>query len=337
MLPFFHFQPHGNRFQFRHAFGQPVGCDSQLQGCRCGHNAVLHRGRIYEWNGVTALKLALECIVDFRRQALRMRLYIHRGIGILARPCQQFALESRLRDAPGGQLVVHAIHDDTGFVEQSQFLPALFFHRGKVFLMRVAQVCQHADCRLDDFLQCQHLTRAADSRLEEAHLRVFLQKPDAQGYAYLRIVAPWAPDNDLVRGNQLIEPFLHNGLSVAARDTYNRDVILITMTFGQALQGLAGADHFQEIGLRVIHFIRKRNLFYDKVPHSAPIKVGYIIMSVIAFRLQCEKQSLFRETQRAAVRQQKGYVGVSMSKTTRTDERGNLFNSICHRSIPLIS
>src|SRR3712207_971773 len=151
--------------------------------------------------------------------------------------------------------------------------------------MGTAYVCKHAYRGLNKFLQRGHFPGLADSGLEDTYLCIFFQKSNAQRQTYLRIIAARAAGNEHVRRYQLIEPFLYNGLSIAAGNTYYGDVILITVALCQALQRFERTYHFQEIGFLKIGFIILRNPFHNKVPHTAAIKVGYIMMSIIAFRL----------------------------------------------------
>ena len=76
-----------------------------------------------------------------------------------------------------------------GIVEQEHLLAALLLHGAEVLLMGCAEVGKHGDGGLYDVAQGLHLSRLADARLEDAHLRVVVHEPNAQRHAYLRVVA----------------------------------------------------------------------------------------------------------------------------------------------------
>ncbi len=69
---------------------------------------------------------------------------------------------------------------------------------------------------------------------------------------------------------------------------------------------------------------------HHKITHPAAIKVGNIVMTVVAFGAQREKQSLFRKTQRAAIREYPPDISVGISYAPCPDERYYLLYAILH-------
>ena len=81
------------------------------------------------------------------------------------------------------------------------------------------------------------------------------------------------------RHEQLVKPFLYHGLSIAAGDTYDRNVKLIPMSFRQSLQGSEGGRDNEEIGIRIITYAICR--LNNEVSHASSVEIIYIVMAII--------------------------------------------------------
>ena len=160
--------------------------------------------------------------------------------------------------------------------------------------MGVRQTGQHANGGLYDVVQCHHLARLTDAGLEDAHLRLLIEQPHAEGHTYLRVIRAGRTYNFLRGQQQLVEPLLHHRLAVGARYAHDRDAELVTMTFGQSLQGSQRRRHLQVVGI-VMYGLR--HLLNDKCPHTTLVQLFYITMTVVTLRAQRKEQRLFRETQ----------------------------------------
>ena len=124
---------------------------------------------------------------------------------------------------------------------------------------------------------------------------------------------------------------LHDhGLAVGARDAHDGDVKLVAVSFRQSLQGFQCADDLQEVGSRIVGGIALGHAGNHEVSHASSVKLWNIVVPVVAFRLQGEKQSLLRETQRAAVGEQEAYAALAVAIASRANERGHFFDSVCH-------
>ena len=80
--------------------------------------------------------------------------------------------------------------------------------------MCVADECQHSDVGLDDASKSLHLTRFGDACLEHAHLTLLVKQPYGERHTNLRVVAARRTRHLQLRREELIEPLLHDGLSV---------------------------------------------------------------------------------------------------------------------------
>ena len=140
--------------------------------------------------------------------------------------------------------------------------------------MRPGDVGQDADGGLDDGLQRLHFARLGNARLDEGQLVLVVHPPDGQGDADLRIIAAGRTHRHAVGREQLVEPLLHHGLAVAARDAHHRNLETRPMVFGQLLQGFQRSGHHQVVGIRlqpfgaVLAHLLESLATDDKIAHS---------------------------------------------------------------------
>ena len=162
--------------------------------------------------------------------------------------------------------------------------------------MRPADIGQHTDSRTDNRLQGFHFTHFRNTGFEDSQFGMFVHHPYRQRHSDLRIIATRRTDDSLVRTQQLVKPFLHDGLSIASGYSDYGHLILFPMFPRKALQGFQHIAYHQKIHIgAVFHFFR--NLCNHKVIHTSRIQFRYVFMPVIAFGLQCEKKRFLRETQ----------------------------------------
>ena len=102
------------------------------------------------------------------------------------------------------------------------------------------------------------------------------------------------------------------------------------MAFGKALKGLKRKRHFQEVGVRIVFLPVSRKHLYHKAAHAAPVKVGYVLMTIVAFGTYCKEQCLLRKTKAAAVGKNPSYVAVALAITARAYKSCNFFNCVNH-------
>lgn len=77
---------------------------------------------------------------------------------------------------------------------------------------------------VQDSLQVLHFIGPGDSGFKDAQCVMILHLPDGQGHSNLRVIAGGVFCNLEVGRQQLVQPFLHDGFSVAARDADERNV-----------------------------------------------------------------------------------------------------------------
>ena len=147
--------------------------------------------------------------------------------------------------------------------------------------MGIAQRGEHTNGGLDDIAQCCHLTRLTDTCLEERHLTLCIQEPHTEGHTYLRVITTWGTGHHHRGREELIEPFLHHRPAIAACESYYGDIKLITMTFCQSLKCFQWTHHNEEVGIRIVIY-GLWQMTHHKIPHSTPIEVADIPVTVIA-------------------------------------------------------
>ena len=269
-----------------------------------------------------------------RRKPLPLHaLHEERSRAVAHRPREVLALVAYAAHHAVYHLVILTVDDGLRVVEEHHLLAALLLQRREVLLMRVANEREHGDVGLYDAAQSLHLARLADASLEHTHLALLVEQPYGERHAYLRVVAARRARHIHLRREQLVEPFLHDSLSVATRDAHNRYVVFLAVTLGESLQGDKRVLHFQEVCVGVCCVIVGRNILYNEVAHSAAVEVINVVVTVVASRFQSEEQCLLCETERSAVSKEEPDVGICCAKAVGSNERCYLFNSISHFSV----
>ena len=215
VLPFLHFQSHGNRFEVRHTLAELFGSDTQVQCCGSNRQRTLHRSLINE------------------------RQLIHRQ-QLVTSPTDALSLEVGTADTTAHEIIVGIVYDCLRIVEQLQFLHTFFLQRTEILLMRCTDRRQHANSRLDDVCQSRHLTRLTDASLKQAYLRLFVQQPNGQRHTDLRIETLGRTRHAMIGRQHLIEPLFDHRLTIRTRNTHHGNIKLITMALSQSLQGFKG-------------------------------------------------------------------------------------------------
>ena len=310
MLSFFHLQSHSHRCQ---TFEEILHLDTPTR-------QIIHHGS----HGPGIL---LRSLINERQFALP------RLVG--NRLAFQFA------DMSGYHRVVRRIEHHLSILEKLQLLLAFLIHRGKILLMRPADIRNHANRRLYDVAQRIHLSRLADTRLEDAHLRLLIKQPNRKRHANLRVIRTWRTGHHQIprliffrnhTRKHLIQPFLHDGLTVRARDTHDGNTELITMALSQPLQGLLRMEHLQEVPVRILHRIIRWHLLHHEASHSAVIQFIYIPVSIVSFTLQSEEQRFFRKTEAPAVSQQEAHVRGRVAIAVCSDQSSNFLYCVIHNA-----
>ena len=167
--------------------------------------------------------------------------------------------------------------------------------------MRIAQASKNPYGRLNHRLQSFHLSRLGNSGFKKSYFASLIQIPYGQRHSDLGIVAPRRTGDVLFRGQQLVKPLLDHGLPITSGYTHHRNVEGLAMTFGQALQSFQRTDHLQEIGIGTGCHVFRQTADHKRA-YPPAIKFGNITVPVVATAFQRKKQSIFRETQRTAIR-----------------------------------
>ena len=88
--------------------------------------------------------------------------------------------------------------------------------------------------------------------LYQGQIMLFIDLPDTQGYANLRIITPGTAYNLKTVFQQLVQPFFYDGFTIASGNAHNRQVKLPAMKDGERLQGPQAVLHQNKICLRKI-------------------------------------------------------------------------------------
>ncbi len=192
------------------------------------------------------------------------------------------------------------------------------------------EVREYGDRRLDDVAQGEHLTGLTDTCLEDADLRLIVHEPYRQRHTDLRVVGTRRACHEAVGREHLVQPLLDNGLAVGARDADDRDIELVAVTLGEALQSLEGVRHLEEVSLWEPLLVVIGNSRHHKVVNAAVVQTRDILVAVVALRLDGEEQRLLWETQRTAVGKQEADVGIRRTISACADEGGDFLNGISH-------
>ena len=165
---------------------------------------------------------------------------VERCVGVHHRPAEALAAKSHLLHTLAHEGVVAVEDKGLCIAEKAEFLPALLLDAGKVLLMGRTDIGHDAEGRLDDGAQGFHLTRLGDARFKQARLALLVEEPHAEGHTDLRIVGAGAAGDAQGGRQHLIEPFLHHGLAVAARDADDGQVVFFAVALSEALQSAQG-------------------------------------------------------------------------------------------------
>jgi hypothetical protein len=109
-----------------------------------------------------------------------------------------------------------------------------------------------------------------------------MQFPYRERHTNLRVVRARRAGDVHRRHKQLVKPFLNNCLAIAARDTYDRNIKLVTMTLCKSLEGCEGGRNDKEISIFPFLIRRDRvGAANAEVPYTPAMQVFYIVMSII--------------------------------------------------------
>ena len=251
---------------------------------------------------------------------------------VFPRPGYFPSTEQGLRYTAVYQVIVGIINHHITILEQGKLLHTLVRHGIKVLLMGTTDIRQDTDGGTDDAMQRFHFAHFGYARFENAQLRPFVHQPYGQGNTNLGVVAPRRPGDNAFRTKELIKPFFHHGLAVAARDADDRHIKPGTILFGQALQAFQRMGQLQEIGIGIVFQIL-RQVADHKIADTPFVQFRDVFMSVIPFCLQGEEESFLGKTQRTAICQNPINFGRIRSYTIGIQYFFYIFNRDSHNSI----
>ncbi len=135
-------------------------------------------------------------------------------------------------------------------LQEVELLAGLLAQIAEILVMRMAQIGDDADGGADDTLQPHHLPGLGDACLKQGQSMLGAKFPNRKRHAHLRVVALRASHNVHIGREQLMQPFLDDGLAIAACDAHHGDIGGRTLGCSNALQGSERIVHRKEDGIR---------------------------------------------------------------------------------------
>jgi hypothetical protein len=102
------------------------------------------------------------------------------------------------------------------------------------------------------------------------------------------------------------------------------------MALSQSLKGCKGVGHSQEVSLGIEGFEMIGYLFYYELTDTAVIQILNVAMTIVTLSLQGKKQSLFWEAEATAICEQPTNLCFGVSISSRTNKRGDFFDTVFH-------
>ena len=196
------------------------------------------------------------------------------------------------------------VDDNITIAEKVQFFDELLLLRLETCIVGCAYIGKNTDSRFDDGFEFLHLTRLADTCFEDGKITILVELPNAQRNTDLRIIASRRTNDIAERTQQLIKPFLDDGLSIGAGNADDRDVGKLTsMCCSEFLEGIEGVGHHKEpsFGTGVTKFLV--TFGDDKGPHPLVVELRNITMSIALRGLDSKEECMVGKRQTAAVGQ----------------------------------
>ena len=266
----------------------------------------------------------------------RYRRNEKRSVRIDTRPADFLPPERKPDNRVANDRVVSVKNHIIALARQPQFLATLLLQRRKSLLMFLPDICHHRNGRADYLLEQFHFVGMRYAGFDDRQIRIFVNIPYRQRHPDLRIVAARAAHNVVIVAQQLIQPFLHNRLSAAARYAYHRYVEPMAMVNGKLLQCFHRVFNDNDVCFHLRHIFGLA--LNHEIPDALRMQLPYVAMPVVAIRPYRKKQGSRRVGQRARIRQQSRYRIVAPQPALRTgmEDVGYFkYRIIHHRTILL--
>ena len=198
-------------------------------------------------------------------------------------------------------VLIEAADQFTAMAEEQEFFFDLAPARRETLVVRTAYIGEQAVGAVDDGGQMRHFSHRGNAGLEQAEFVFGFHLPKRKRNARLRVEAFGAAHDPVVVLQQLEQPFLDDGLAVAARDPHDRIIEAVPVMARQALQGPQGIVDQQKGSLRIQSEVYLPA--YYKKPNPLPVGVADEGMPVAPGSAQRKEQRSGREYHLPAVEQ----------------------------------
>ena len=333
-----HFETHGHGQQTL-GFALDVGqSPAQIEQQRDAVHGVLNRAVVGKRN--------VGCKI------IALVTYCKRGIMLCSLGIEQ-SHRRFLRHAPSKTLqgaeflVVFEGVDDVGMVltaykhfaigEETQFFGNLCLKAGEILVVRLSDICQHADGRTHNILQTRHFAGLGDTCLEHCKVIFGTHLPNGERHANLRVVAFGARNDVVSFREQLHNPVLDHGLAVAARYSHHGNAVLLATALGQSLQSGHHIIDYQHVGTFESGNAIGESLALaggkHKAAHPFAVKLVNVTATRVSFGGDGEKQSGVGTREGTAVGEQSGYFRIFVGNADRQRRKrpADVFDSVgCH-------
>ena len=214
---------------------------------------------------------------EHSRAVLHCRAYyLHRGIGVAATAPKRLG-SSVMCNCVCHVAVVGIEHNGFAVGKEFGFFGSFLLHRVEVFAVLVGERGEHAQSGANHCLESCHLTGLRNASLDDGNVGGFVDFPQRERHANLRVEAARRAHGAKRRGEQLVQPLLHAGLAAAAGDGNHRYVEPAAVISRQLLQRL------QRVGRNDIVGVGRQPLgaFNHKVAHAQLIEVVDVAVPVV--------------------------------------------------------
>ena len=178
-------------------------------------------------------------------------------------------------------------------LKQRAFFSRQLLGIAEVACMRIAEMRQHAFRWGDALAQASHFSWLGNPRLNQGHVVVGVQRPNAQRYAQLAVVAQRAPMHGGGFGQQPSNPLLDGGFSVASSDGQHGPLKGVALSACETLQ--SQQDIVNHENVRVVRpWFRVAATAHHKPTHARASRFGEKVVTIVPRPFQGKENGVFR-------------------------------------------
>ena len=188
-------------------------------------------------------------------------------------------LRNKCLNVLGQRSILFMVDDLAYMFKQFQLLSDLLLLRAESTGMGISNIREDTDGGLNDLLQALHLSRGAYACLENGNLVFRANLKHAQRNSNLTIPRAWISDDIQISVQELVGPFLDNGLAVTSCYADNRNIELLSMMGGQLMKCF---QHVLHLDLAGVLFFQLNESQDDKGPNALARKILYVPVAIVS-------------------------------------------------------